>query len=206
MQIGLTIRQLEEILGICKAIINRILVEGLKMNRLVSRWVSKPLTDENKRQKVDDCRKLLKSGREEKDFLDRRVTTDESWFHYYEPETIFQSSQWKRSHDIAQPSISAKNPPERERPVNSGIERAPEKTTINSDYHITELEELLREVIKRERRGKLSRNVILQHHNAKPHVSVLTSNAIRHLGFECLQHPAYSPELVQSDYWLFGDM
>ena len=28
-------------------------------------------------------------------FLDRIITTDESWFHYYDPETKQQSSQWK---------------------------------------------------------------------------------------------------------------
>jgi predicted RNA-binding protein with PUA-like domain len=28
-------------------------------------------------------------------FLDRTITTDETWFHYYDPETEQQSSQWK---------------------------------------------------------------------------------------------------------------
>jgi hypothetical protein len=28
-------------------------------------------------------------------FLDRTITTDETWFHYYDPETKQQSSQWK---------------------------------------------------------------------------------------------------------------
>ena len=28
-------------------------------------------------------------------FLDRIITTDETWFHYYEQETKQQSSQWK---------------------------------------------------------------------------------------------------------------
>ena len=81
----------------------------------------------------------------------------------------------------------------------------PEKTTINSDYYIAELEEL-RAAIKRERRGKLSRKVVLQHDNARPHVSALTTSAIRRLGFESLPHPAYSPDLAPSDYWLFGEM
>lgn len=29
--------------------------------------------------------------------MDRIVTTDESWFHYYDPETKQQSSQWKNT-------------------------------------------------------------------------------------------------------------
>ena len=28
-------------------------------------------------------------------FLDRIITTDEAWFHYYDPETKQQSGQWK---------------------------------------------------------------------------------------------------------------
>ena len=30
--------------------------------------------------------------------------------------------------------------------------------------------------------------------------------AINDIGFECLLHPAYSPDLDSSDYWLFGEM
>ena len=81
----------------------------------------------------------------------------------------------------------------------------PEKTTINSDYYVEELKEL-RQAIKRERRGKLTRGVLLQHDNARPHVSSKTMAAIDDLGFECLPHPPYSPDLAPSDYWLFGEM
>ena len=44
------------------------------------------------------------------------------------------------------------------------------------------------------------------HDNARPHVSYQTKDAIRRLGFECLPHPPYSPDLAPSDYWLFGEM
>ena len=59
----------------------------------------------------------------------------------------------------------------------------------------------MREAIKRERRGKLRRGVLLQHDNARPYVSSKTVAAIRELGFECLPHPPYSPDLAPSDYW-----
>ena len=97
-----------------------------------------------------------------------------------------------------------KSRPEREWPVYSGIllrDWIPGKTTINSDYYTTtELEEL-QAAIKRERRGHPDSS-----NNARPHVSALTTNTIRRLGFECLPHPAYSPDLAPSDYWLFGEM
>jgi hypothetical protein len=31
-------------------------------------------------------------------------------------------------------------------------------------------------------------------------------NAIKDLGFQILPHPAYSPDLAPSDYWLFAKM
>ena len=37
-------------------------------------------------------RKFIQSGI---GFLDRIITTDETWFHYYDPETKQQSSQWE---------------------------------------------------------------------------------------------------------------
>ncbi|KAI6658206.1 hypothetical protein LOD99_15475 [Oopsacas minuta] len=80
----------------------------------------------------------------------------------------------------------------------------PEKKTINSDYYVEELKEL-RQVIKRGRRGKLTRGVLLHHDNARAHVSSKTMAAIDDLGFECLAHPPYSPDLAPSDYWLFGE-
>ncbi|KAI6651877.1 hypothetical protein LOD99_4756 [Oopsacas minuta] len=80
-----------------------------------------------------------------------------------------------------------------------------EKTTINSDYYVDKLKEL-RQVIKRERRGKLTSGVLLQHDNAKPHVSSKIMAAIDDLGFECLPHSPYSPGLAPSDDLLFGEM
>ena len=73
-----------------------------------------------------------------------------------------------------------------------------EKTTINSDYYISELEEF-REVIKRERRRKLSKGTLFQHDNARPHVSYQTKDAIRRLGFECLPHPPTLQSRPSSD-------
>ncbi|KAI6648420.1 hypothetical protein LOD99_8210 [Oopsacas minuta] len=37
-------------------------------------------------------------------------------------------------------------------------------------------------------------------------VPIKTMAAIDDLGFECLPHPPYSPDLAPSDYWLFGEM
>ena len=73
----------------------------------------------------------------------------------------------------------------------------PEKTTINSDYYITVLEELRTAIGVSE--------VILQHDDARHDVSALNTNAIKTYEFRTLPHPAYRPELAPSDYWLFEE-
>lgn len=88
-------------------------------------------------------------------------------------------------------------------------EYLPRGHTINSDKYCAILKNL-DESIRRKRPehvgddGKC--NIILQHDNAKPHVSKKTKEALAVLGWEVLTHPPYSPDLAPSDYHLFLSM
>jgi len=42
-------------------------------------------------------------------------------------------------------------------------------------------------------------------HNTRPHTCAATSAAIESMGSEVVPHPPHSPDLVLSDFWLFGD-
>ena len=90
--------------------------------------------------------------------MDHIITGDESWFHYYEPESKSQSKQWKRRDEPVPIKVNAASSVCKRMATvfwdNEGIlllDWLPEKTTINSDYYIEELKEL-RQAIKRERR------------------------------------------------------
>ena len=181
------------------------------MTRVVARRVPKLLSDEQTRERESQS-PFTEIMEKREFFLDRIITGGETWFHHYEPETKFQSSKWKRKNEGV--PIKIKTAPSAGKRMatvfwdRNGIlliDWLPEKTTINSDYYISKLEEL-QEVIKRERRGKLSKGILLQHDNARPHVSYQTKDAIRRLGFECLPHSPYCPDPAPSDYWLFGEM
>ena len=51
------------------------------------------------------------------------------------------------------------------------------------------------------------KRVLLQQDNAKPHTANRTAEKIVELeGIELLPHPAYSPDLEPSDYYLFRPM
>ena len=45
--------------------------------------------------------------------------------------------------------------------------------------------------------------VLFLHENAPAHRTLATQNKLAYLGFQCLDHLPYSPDLVPSDYHLF---
>jgi hypothetical protein len=54
------------------------------------------LSEENMTNRTEASRQFLRKFSQSRiGFLDRIITTDETWFHYYDPETKQQSSQWK---------------------------------------------------------------------------------------------------------------
>ncbi|UYV81044.1 hypothetical protein LAZ67_19002610 [Cordylochernes scorpioides] len=75
---------------------------------------------------------------------------------------------------------------------------------MNSVLYCDILVNKLKPGIRNKRRGKLSKGVLFLHDNARPHTSCKTVSTIFKLGFEVLEHPAYSPDLAPSDYFLFG--
>ena len=62
--------------------------------------------------------------------------------------------------------------------------------------------------IKRKRpyNGKGPRHVILLHDNARLHTEKMTTALLDSLGWQVLPHPAYSPDLAPSDFYLFRSL
>lgn len=209
----MTVEQIAEALGLSYGCVWNILHEDLGMSKLNARWVPKLLTDSQKKVRADVCKELLNQyNANPGQFLSQVVTGDESWFHYYEPESKRQSQQWIKRGEM--PPVKAKTTQSAGKRMatvfwdSKGIlllEWLPEGETVNSSYYIKILTKL-KEEIKSQRRGKWTRQVYLLHDNARPHTSQQTSAAIADLGFHLLPHPPYSPDLAPSDYHLFPNM
>jgi len=91
----LKIREIAETVGMSKDRVSHILQEILGMRKLSARWVPRLLTPDNKRNRgttSERCLTLFK--RNPKEFLRRFVTVDETWIHWYTPETKEKSKQW----------------------------------------------------------------------------------------------------------------
>ena len=89
------VREIAETVGISKDRVGHILHEILCMRKLSGRWVPRLLTlDEkhNHETTSDQCLTLFK--RNPKEFLRRFVTVNETWTHWYTPETKEQLKQW----------------------------------------------------------------------------------------------------------------
>jgi len=52
-------------------------------------------------------------------------------------------------------------------------------------------------------RGEFTKGVLFLHDNAPAHRALATQKKLAYLGFQCLDHPPYSPDLASSDYHMF---
>jgi len=60
----------------------------------------------------------------------------------------------------------------------------------------------LKDILKEKRHGKITKGVLFLHGNASAHRALATQKKLACLGFQCLDHPPYSPNLTPSDYHL----
>ena len=72
------------------------------------------------------------------------------------------------------------------------------KSTITDAYYAISL----RIVIREKHRGKLSKGILLQQDNARVHTCKIAMDTVERNGYELIPHPAYSPDLAPSDYFL----
>ena len=79
------------------------------------------------------------------------------------------------------------------------------KSTIIDAYYAKLLDQV-RIVIREKRRGKLSKGILLQQDNARVHTCKTAMDAVERNGYELIPHPAYSPDLAPSDYFLFPNL
>ena len=78
----------------------------------------------------------------------------------------------------------------------------PKGQTINVEYYSSLLVQL-KDILKENRRGKVTKGVLFLHNNAPSHRALATQKKLAYLGLQCLHHPPYSPDLAPLNYQLF---
>ena len=156
------------------------------------------------------CSNLLKRFRSKDDFLLRLVTVDETWVHYYEPENKAHSRQWV--------GPGSPRPKKFKTQPSAGkvmatvfwdakgvimLDFLPKRSTITGVYYALDQ---LRTAIHEKHWSKLSKGVLLQQDNARVHTCKVAMDAVERNGYELIPHPAYSPDLAPSDFFLFPNL
>ena len=95
-----------------------------------------------------------------------------------------------------------KNPLEKFSPSNFGIKTASSSLIIFQRAKLSTLMQL-KDSLKGKRHRKVTKVVLFLHDNAPAHRALATQKKLAYLGFQCLDHPPYSPDLAPSDFHLF---
>jgi hypothetical protein len=171
----ITTRELAAVLGVGKGSVDKI-IHQLGYWKECARWVPRSLTEEHKEQRKIICSELLARYEAEGDyFLSTIVTGDETWIHH-------TTSPWKKKFK-AIPSASKIMATVFWDCGSESHRRVVQRPNDNSDVYVETLK-------RRFRRVSPHKNVTtaLLHHNARPHASPHTQEAISFSGPSCLTH------------------
>jgi len=134
---------------------------------------------------------------------------DETWLYHYDPKTKQLSMGWRHS--------GSPRPKKFTEQKSAGkvlasifcdqdgillIDYLPKGQTINAEYYLSLLVQL-KDILKEKYCGKFTKGVLFLHNNAPAHWTLATQKKLAYLGFQCLDHPPYSPDLAPLDYHLF---
>ena len=82
------------------------------------------------------------------------------------------------------------------------IDYLPKGQNINVEYCSSLLMQLIY-ILKEKRHGNITKWLLFLLENNPPHRALATQKTQTYLGFQCPDHPPYSPDLGPSDYHLF---
>jgi histone-lysine N-methyltransferase SETMAR len=86
-------------------------------------------------------------------------------------------------------------------------ELVPDVRTINAEIYSQQLEKMYTLLLEKYPALVNRKRVLLQQDKARPHTAKKTLQKIEELeGIELIPHPAFSPDLEPSDYYLFRSM
>ena len=196
--------------GVSVGTVHTIIREKLKMWKICAKFVPRVPKEDQKERRCHDSKEMVELINSDSAVLDALVTCDESWIYCYDPETKWQSSQWKHA-------VSPRPKKARQSKFNLKLlmipffvstgmiymHWVPTGQTVNKEYYV----EVLREFRNRFRRKRPALFKSGQWHfhqdNAPVHNSILVTDYLTKMGINTVLRPPYSPDLAPWDFWLF---
>jgi len=137
------------------------------------------------------------------------MAMDETWLYHYNSETKQQSMEWRHSGSPHPQKFRVQNSVGKvlasifwDQDSILLIDYLPKGQTINAECYSSLLVQV-KCILKLKRRRKFTKGVFFLHDNAPAHRALATQKNLAYLGFQCVDHPPYSPDLAPSDYHLF---
>ncbi len=201
--------------GLKHTTVQRILTLDLKLSKKCAKYVPHLLTNVQTRRRLQICDFWVRLRLRNPAVFRVAVTMDESWAYCYDPATKEQSREWLRAMEP--------------RPQKPRCAMATAKVMVVSFFDASGLvyrefvrrpatvnQITFRQIItrfdiahqnRRDRcRGSTRGYKFIHMDNAPAHIADLTGHHLRNLGWTTLPHPAYSPDLVPSDFWFFPQL
>lgn len=201
-------RELAVDLNVSKSTISRHLQELGKVKKL-DKWIPYDLNEKQQLCRFEISSSLILRNRNDP-FLSRIVTCDEKWLLY---DNRRRSAQWLDADEKPKHMPKPSHHPKRTMITvwwsAAGLIHysfLPTGETITAQSYCKEIEIMHHKLLEKQPALVNRRGPILLHDNAKPHISRLTAQKLNGLNYEVLPHPAYSPDLSPSDYYLFKHM
>ncbi|XP_025405831.1 protein GVQW3-like [Sipha flava] len=205
-----TVGELANEVGISIGTCHSILSDELGMKRVSAKSMPKLLTKEQMEHRVEVCLDLKNRVSNDSSFIKSIITGDETWVYGYDPETKFQSSQWKTSNSPR---------PKKCRQVRSNIkailivffyfydlvryEFVHTDQTVNQVFYKQVLERLKEKVPRKRPEAWKSKSWFLHHDNEPAHFALSVSEFLTSKNIPVVPHPPYSLDLALCDFFLF---
>jgi hypothetical protein len=101
----ITVMQLADRVGVGKEAARKILATDLQKRKICSKFVPRSLTAEQRKRRVECCRRVIEFGDQDHDVLQRNVIGYKSWCFQFDPETKRRSMEWRGTNSPRQEKV-----------------------------------------------------------------------------------------------------
>jgi [histone H3]-lysine36 N-dimethyltransferase SETMAR len=204
-----TYKQIEHETGLSAGTVNTILKRKLRMKKLCARWIPHSLSEEQKRARVEWCKKMLRQyngGRSR--HVGDIVTGDETWLYYYDPTSKRDSAEWVPEKGRNPVKVRAQKSAGK-RMFSLFFRRSgfvakimlKERCTATAAWYIRGCLSKVFRNLKELRPNCGLKGVRLHHDNARVHTAHVVERFLQRRKIRLTGHPAYSPDLAPLDFY-----
>jgi len=203
----ITFYELEEMPGITRGSLQRIIHDHLGLQKKFCKFVPHFLTEDQKRARVKTCTENLNMWRNDgRTLINKIISEDETYVHYYEPKSRTESKIWVFE-DESPPHVVKKSKTIGKvlYAVFFNTSGLVEAVKLEGQKSVTALWYTTK-CLPRIFRNASRRGLLLHHDNASSHTANLTSQYLAENKIKVVPHPPYSPDLAIADFWLFNGL